>query len=135
MAEYISVSEALKLVSPFKEDKKEVLAFISNVYTAFEVTDPENPDVLYKCILTRISGEPRVAISHRNLENLEELRTFLKNTYTEKRTLGFHATQLFGARRARMITFLSGFRASKSLAQNFGRQPCRTAGMMSVWEL
>jgi hypothetical protein len=35
MAEHISVREALKLVSPFKGDKKEVLAFISNVDTAF----------------------------------------------------------------------------------------------------
>jgi hypothetical protein len=82
MAEHISVSEELKLVSPFKGDKKEVLAFISNVDTAFEVIDPENSAVLYKFVLTRISGEPRVAISHRNFESWEELRTFLKNTYT-----------------------------------------------------
>jgi hypothetical protein len=84
MAENISVSEALKLVSPFKGDKREVLAFISNVDAAFELIDPEHSDVLYKFLLTRISGESRVAISHRNLENWEELRTFLRNTYTEK---------------------------------------------------
>ena len=42
----ISVGEALKLVSPFKEDKREVLAFISNVDTAFEVINPENSDIL-----------------------------------------------------------------------------------------
>jgi hypothetical protein len=46
MAQYMSVSEALKLVCPFKGDKTEVLAFISNVDTAFEVTDPEQADVL-----------------------------------------------------------------------------------------
>lgn len=63
--------------------------------------NPENSDVLYKFVLTRISGEPRVAILHRNLENWEELRTFLKNTYTEKRTLDFYATQLFGARQGK----------------------------------
>jgi len=101
MADYISVSEALKLVSPFKGDKKEVMAFISNVDTAFEVINPDNSDILYKFVLTRISGEPRVAITHRNLENWEDLRTFLKNTYTEKRTLDFHATQLFGAKQGK----------------------------------
>ena len=101
MAEYISVGEALKLVSPFKGDKKEVLAFISNVDTAFEVINPDNSDVLYKFVLTRISGEPRVAITHRNLDNWDDLKTFLKNTYTEKRTLDFHATQLFGARQGK----------------------------------
>jgi hypothetical protein len=84
MAEYISVSETLKLMSPFKGEKREVLAFISNVDTAFEVIKPENSHVLYKSVLTRISGEPRVAITHKKLENWDDLRTFLKNPYTEK---------------------------------------------------
>jgi len=78
MAEYMSVSEALKLMSPFKKDKREVLAFISNVDTAFEAINPENSHILYKSVLTRISGEPQVAITHRNLENWDDLRTFLK---------------------------------------------------------
>jgi len=101
MADYISVSEALKLVNPFKEDKSEVLVFISNVGTAFDVINPDNSDVLYNFVLTRISGEARVAITHRNVDSWEDLRTFLKNTYTEKRTLDFHATQLFGAKQGK----------------------------------
>jgi hypothetical protein len=95
------VSEALKLVSPFKGDKREVLAFISIVDTVFEVINPDSSDVLYKFVLTRISGEPRVTITHRNLENWEDLRAFLKNTYTEKRTLDFHATRLFRAKQSK----------------------------------
>ena len=39
MTEYISVGEALKWVKPFKVEKREVLAFIANVDTAFEVID------------------------------------------------------------------------------------------------
>jgi hypothetical protein len=70
MAQYVSVSEALKLVCPFKGDKTEVVAFIANVNTAFEIINPEQADVLYKFVLTRISGEPRVAITHRDLESL-----------------------------------------------------------------
>jgi hypothetical protein len=130
MANHISVSEALKLVNPFKGDKKEVLAFISNVDTAFEVINPDNSDVLYKFVLTRISGESRVAINHRNLENWEDLRTFLKITYTEKRTLDFHATQL-GRNRAKMRVFQSGFKTSRGSVQNLGKQPCKTAKMMN----
>jgi hypothetical protein len=82
MADHIPVSEALKLVSPFKGEKKEVLAFISTVDTAFEVIHPDKSDVLYKFVLTKISGEPRVAITHRSIENWEELTVFLKHTYT-----------------------------------------------------
>ena len=77
------------------------MAFISNVDMAFEVINPDNSDILYKYVLLRISGEPRVAITHRNVENWEDLRTFLKNTYTEKRTLDFHAMQLFRARQGK----------------------------------
>ena len=62
----------------------EVLAFISNVDTDFEVINPENSDVLYKFVLTKISRELSVVITHRNLENWDDLKTFLKNTYTEK---------------------------------------------------
>jgi hypothetical protein len=82
MADYISVSEALKLGIPFQGDKREVLASISNVDTAVEVMNPDNTDVLYKFVLTRISVDLRVAIPHMNLQNWEDLRAFLKNTYT-----------------------------------------------------
>jgi hypothetical protein len=119
MAQYISVSEALKLVCPFKGDKAEVLAFISNVNTAFEVIDPERADVLYKFILTRISGEPRVAITHRNLQNWDELRAFLKNTYTEKRTLDDHATQLFGAKQGKNDSISGWIQNVQKLSSKF----------------
>jgi len=101
MTEFISVGEALKLVAPFKGEKRDVLAFIANVDTAFEVIDPRNASTLFKFVLTRISGEPRTAIAHRNLENWEELREFLKNTYTEKRTLDYHANQLFSTKQSK----------------------------------
>ena len=47
MTEYISVGEALKLVTPFEGDKREVLTFIANVDTAFEVIDPRNESTLF----------------------------------------------------------------------------------------
>ena len=96
--DFISVGEALKLVPYFKGDKQEVLAFIGNVDTAFAVINLVQEDVLYKFVLTRISGEPRTAISHRNLDNWADLKDFLKNSYIEKRMLDFRASQLFKAR-------------------------------------
>jgi hypothetical protein len=73
MTEYISLGEALKLIIPFKGEKKDVLAFIANADTAFEVTNPRNEGTLSKSVLTRISGEPRTAIAYRNVETWEEL--------------------------------------------------------------
>jgi hypothetical protein len=98
MTEYAAISEALKLVTPFKGEKREVLAFIANVNTAFQVIDHRNTTTLYKFILMRISGEARTAIAHRNLENWGELKEFLKNTYIEKRTLDYHLNRLFSTK-------------------------------------
>jgi hypothetical protein len=96
-----------------------VLAFISNVDTAFEVINPHNSDVLYKFVLKRISGEPRVAIAHRHLENWEDLKAFFKNTYTEKRTLDFHATQLFGARQGKSESISEWIQTIQKLSSKF----------------
>jgi hypothetical protein len=103
MTEYIYIGEALKLVTPFKGEKREVLAFIANVLvdTAFEVISPRNEGILFKVVLTRISGVPRNAIAHKNLKNLGELKESLKNTYTEKRTLDYHANQLCSTKQDR----------------------------------
>jgi hypothetical protein len=42
-----------------------------------------------------------MAISHRNLGNWAYLKEFLQNAYIEKRTLEFHASQLFKARQGK----------------------------------
>jgi hypothetical protein len=117
--EYISVSEALKLVSPFSGNKREVVTFISNVDTAFEVVNPDHQGRLYKFVLTRISGEPRTAIAHRHLDNWIELREFLRNTYIEKRTLDFHATQLFKARQGKSDNVSEWIQQVQSLGSKF----------------
>ena len=52
--DFISVGEALKIIPPFKGDKRDVLAFIGNVDTAFTVINPEQEAILYKFVLTRL---------------------------------------------------------------------------------
>jgi len=52
MTEYILVGEALKLEAPFKGEKRDVLAFITNIDTAFELIDPRNEGILFKFVLT-----------------------------------------------------------------------------------
>jgi len=107
------------------------LTFISNLNTAFQFTNPDNSDVFYKFVLTRINGESRVAITQRNLQNWEDLTAFLKNMYTEKRTLDFHAMQLFGRSSERTNVFHSGSKTSRVSVRNLGRQPYKTVNMMN----
>jgi hypothetical protein len=118
-SEFISLGEALKLVPPFQGDKKEVLAFIGNVDTAFAVINPEQGATLYKFVLTRISGEPRRAIGHRNLNNWVELKEYLQNSYIEKRTLDFHASQLFKAKQGKDERVMDWIHKIQTLGSQF----------------
>jgi hypothetical protein len=102
--EYVSISDSLKLVTPLSGNKREALRFISNVDIAFEVINPDHESRVYKFVLTRISGEPRMAIVHQNLDSWVEVKEFLRNTYNEKRTLDFHATQLFKAKQEKLVS-------------------------------
>lgn len=117
--EYISVIGALKLVSLFNGNKKEILTFVSNVDTAFNCVRPEDKNRLCQFILTKISGEPRTAIAHRNLESWDELKEFLKNTYIEKRTLDFHANQLFWARQHKSENISEWIQKIQTLGSKF----------------
>jgi len=99
--QFISVGEALKLVPRFRGNKQEVLAFIGNVDSAFSVIKPEQEVILYMFVLTHLTGKPRSTISHTNLDSLEELKEFLRNSYIEKRTLDFQASQVFKVRQGK----------------------------------
>jgi hypothetical protein len=102
MAEYVSLSEALKLLTQFRGNKREVLLFVSSLDTAFEVIKPELQCRFYKFVLTRISDEPSTAIAHQNLGSWAEVKECLRNTYIEKRTFDLHATQLFKAKQEKL---------------------------------
>jgi hypothetical protein len=117
--EYISMSEVLKLVTPFSGNKKEVLTIISNVNTAFEVINLNHKDRLYKFILIRISGEPIMVMAYRYLDSWAELREFLRNTYIEKCTLVFHVSQLFKARQGKSDNISEWIQKIQTLGSKF----------------
>ena len=48
-----------------------------------------------------------------------ELRAFLRNTYTEKRTLDFHATQLFGAKQGKSESISESIQNIQRLSSKF----------------
>jgi hypothetical protein len=95
-----------------------MLAFIANVDTAVEVIDLRNENTLFKLVLTQISGEPRTAILHRNLENWD-LKEFLKNMYTEKRTLDYYANQLFSTKQSKAESVSEWIQRVQKLGSTF----------------
>jgi len=126
------------LIPPFKGYKQEVLAFIGNVDPAFTVINPSQEAILYKFMLTQISGEPRMAISHRNLESWAEPNEFLQNTYIEKRTLDFHASQLFKARQGKDKKVADWIHKIQNLGSQFHEAAllnCREAAREGILDL
>jgi len=129
--DFLSVGQSLKLVHYFHGNKQEVLAFIGNVDMAFTVINLVQENVLYKSVLTRISGEPWTAISHRNLRIWAQLKEFLKNSYTGKRTLDFHTRQLFKARQGKDEKFAKWIQRIQTLELQFCESVYSTAVMGS----
>jgi hypothetical protein len=117
--DFISEGKVLKMVPPFSGNKQEVLAFTGNVDTAFTVINPSQEVILYKLVLTRISGESRTAISHRNFENWADLKESLQNAYIEKRILDFHASQLFKVRQGKDEKVADWFHKIQTLGSQF----------------
>jgi hypothetical protein len=83
------------------------------------VVNPDHRGRLYKFVLTRISGKPRTAITHRHLENWIELKEFLKNTYIEKRTLDFYANTLFKAKQEKADSVSDWIQKIQGLGSKF----------------
>jgi hypothetical protein len=89
-------------------------------------------------VLTRISVEPRTAVTHRNLENWEELKEFLKNTYTEKRTLNYHANQFFSTKQTKAESVSDWIQRIQRLGSKFREaalqdcQPEERAGILKL---
>ena len=70
-------------------------------------------------MLPRISGDPMTVIAHRNLENWEEIKEFLKNTYTVERTLDYHANQLFSTKQCKAESLLECIKHVQKLGSKF----------------
>jgi len=83
-------------------------------------------------------GNLGTAIAHRNLENWEELKEFLKNTYTEKRTLDFHANQLFSTKQSKSESVSEWIQRVQRFGSRFREaalqdcEPYETAGILTL---
>jgi hypothetical protein len=74
---------------------------------------------LYKFVLTHISGEPRTAINHRKLNSWAEHKEILPNVCINKRTLDFHASQIFKSRQGKDENLAEWIHKIQSLGLQF----------------
>ena len=91
---FMSINEALKIVSIFKGDKETLNSFIGNVETALEVVSEQDKPRLFRFLLTKIEGEPRDSIQYRDINNWQDLKSFLLSTYRDSRTLDYYLAEM-----------------------------------------
>lgn len=98
---YISPTEAYKFIgSEFSGKEPERLPeFVQNVETAKKLVNPEERELFYKLILTKITGDARTKIIARGgISDWEDVRSALEEFYLPHRTLTYHACKLFAIR-------------------------------------
>ena len=65
-----------------------------------------------------------------NLENWEEMKEFLKNTNTEKRTPDYHANQLFSTKQSKAESVSELIQRVQKLGSKFREAALRIASKM-----
>jgi hypothetical protein len=87
------------VIQPFCGDKRTLKEFIDNVSTAFELLRPEQHDLLFKFVKTKITGEARSKLLVRDLTSTWcDLKQILEENYDIKRTLDYYACRMFSSR-------------------------------------
>lgn len=85
---YISIELAEKMLIRFDGTKTKIHEFIDNCSKAYSLVSATHKPILFAIIQTKLTDNARVLIRNRNFENWPELRTYLLDTYSEKRTIG-----------------------------------------------
>lgn len=98
----ISVDTAIKLLIEFDGNRKELLhEFLENCELAIHSVAERNRNLMLNVIKTKIRGKAKSAIRFRNFDTWNELREFLEDIYTDKRSLSHLQLELNSCRQGR----------------------------------
>lgn len=82
----LSIDSAQKLLSKFDGNKCVLYEYIDNCDEAYSLVSEANQPILLKIIKTHLTGNARVLIRNRVFNTWDELKNYLINAYSEKRT-------------------------------------------------
>lgn len=85
---YISLEMAERMLTKFDGNKARIHEFLDNCDTVNNLINPNLKKILLQIIITKITENARSMIRNREFQIWEDLKSYLLDTYTEKRTIG-----------------------------------------------
>ncbi|XP_050303799.1 uncharacterized protein LOC126741437, partial [Anthonomus grandis grandis] len=90
----LSLELAEKMLVRFDGTKSKLYDFIDNAESAIKLVKPDCKNILFAIILSKITDNAKVLIRNRDFENWNELKTYLIEIYSEKRSLSQRQLEL-----------------------------------------
>lgn len=90
MSEKLTLSFLTKFIKCYNGDRESLPAFITNCENAMSLASPEQQSILCKFVISQLDGKAQVICSLKKFSNWDELKSFLRTTFGEKK----HATHL-----------------------------------------
>lgn len=88
--EKLTLNFITKLIKPYSGDRETLAAYLTNCDNAVALATPSQREILCKFILSQLEGKAQLACSFKTFDNWNNLKTFLKTTFGEKK----HSTHL-----------------------------------------
>lgn len=85
---YISLEMAERMLTKFDGSKARIHEFLDNCDTVNNLINPNLKKILLQIIITKITDNARSMIRNREFQIWDDLKNYLLDTYTEKRTIG-----------------------------------------------
>lgn len=100
---YISLDTATKLIKDYDGNTQadKVHDFIDNCEMALKAVNPNCKSVLFNIILTKLVGRARSLTKYRAFKEWSELKTYLEDVFSEKRSISFWQLELNSCRQGK----------------------------------
>lgn len=83
--EPFSINVLCKFINPYEGKRETLTAFLSNCQNALDLALPNQKILLFKFILARLEGKAQIACSNKIFDNFDELKSFLKQNFGERK--------------------------------------------------
>lgn len=86
----VALNILTKFIKVYNGDRESLPAFLTNCDNAMDLAAPDQQNILCKFIISQLEGKAQLACSLKTFDKWDDLKTFLKTTFGEKK----HSTHL-----------------------------------------
>lgn len=90
----LDLSILLKFIKPYDGSKETLNSFLINCNNAYELANKIQKPIVFKYILCQLQGRAEIACSIKEFNNWEQLKTFLKTQFSERKHYSYLLTEL-----------------------------------------